>query len=60
MLVWPDDVAAPAVGRVPKFPLTERLYFLNAVRYVAHASLCAPRDVDTLPAIDDARADLGG
>ena len=31
-----DETASGAItGQPPKFPLAERLYFLNAVRYVA-------------------------
>ena len=33
-LLWPDAVLHQLTGEPPKFPLAERLYFLNAVRYV--------------------------
>jgi cytidyltransferase-like protein len=32
--LWPDDVLQRLTGQPPKFPLAERLYFLNAVRFV--------------------------
>jgi cytidyltransferase-like protein len=35
VLLWPDAVLEKVCGRAPKFPLAERKYFLNAVRYVS-------------------------
>ncbi len=35
VLVWPDGIIERLSGKLPKFPLAERLYFLNAVRYVS-------------------------
>ncbi len=34
VLLWPDATLQTLTGRPPKFQLVERLYFLNAVRYV--------------------------
>jgi cytidyltransferase-like protein len=34
VLLWPDAALQKLTGKPPKFPLAERLYFLNAVRYV--------------------------
>jgi len=34
VLLWPDETIQQIHGQPPKFPLAERLYFLNAVRYV--------------------------
>ena len=34
VLLWPDEMLQKLAGRAPKFPLAERRYFLNAVRYV--------------------------
>jgi cytidyltransferase-like protein len=34
VLLWPDNLIQQVTGRVPKFPLAERSYFLQAVRYV--------------------------
>ena len=34
VLLWPDAVLEKLTGQPPKFPLAERSYFLNAVRYV--------------------------
>jgi len=35
VLLWPDRTLHKLTGKAPKFPLAERLYFLNAVRYVS-------------------------
>jgi cytidyltransferase-like protein len=35
VLLWPDETLRKLTGKAPKFPLAERLYFLNAVRYVS-------------------------
>jgi cytidyltransferase-like protein len=34
VLLWPDETVEKVTGKPPKFPLAERRYFLNAVRYV--------------------------
>jgi len=57
VLLWPDATLQKLAGKAPKFPLAERLYFLNAVRYVsrvveAHFSV----SFDSLP--KNLRADL--
>jgi cytidyltransferase-like protein len=35
VLLWADDAIEKLTGKPPKFPLAERSYFLNAVRYVS-------------------------
>jgi cytidyltransferase-like protein len=35
VLLWPDATLQKLAGKAPKFPLAERKYFLNAVRYVS-------------------------
>lgn len=35
VLLWPDESGPSLAGQPYKFPLAERLYFLNAVRYVS-------------------------
>jgi cytidyltransferase-like protein len=35
VLLWPDATLQKLTGKAPKFPLAERTYFLNAVRYVS-------------------------
>lgn len=34
VLLWPDAVLEELTGLPPKFPLAERLYFVNSIRYV--------------------------
>ncbi len=50
VLLWPDETLAQLTGKAPKFPLAERQYFLNAVRYVSRVEVAA-RDLnlETLP-----------
>ena len=39
VMLWPDETLRKLTGTAPKFPLAERQYFLNAVRYVSAQSL---------------------
>jgi cytidyltransferase-like protein len=59
VLLWTDEQIQQATGNAPKFPLAERLYFLNAVRYVSRvipmAGSLAP---DALPEIPDLHPSL--
>jgi cytidyltransferase-like protein len=53
VLVWPDALVKRMTGTDPKFPLAERLYFLNALRYVDCALPLDPHSgVDELPQDD--------
>ena len=46
VLLWPDETIRQQTGKPPKFPLAERLYFLNAVRHVTRVvPLTAPPDI---------------
>jgi cytidyltransferase-like protein len=38
VLLWPDATLQQLTGKPPKFPLAERLYFLNAVRFVSRVT----------------------
>ena len=50
VLVWPDETLQQLTGKPPKFPLAERLYLLEAVRYVTRVvPVTAPTDINTLP-----------
>lgn len=50
VLLWPDALIETVTGKSPKFPLAERKYFLNAVRYVSHVIEAGVlSDVDSLP-----------
>jgi cytidyltransferase-like protein len=57
VLLWPDAVLEKFTGKAPKFPLAERGYFLNAVRYVG--KVVEPdggADFNSLP--ENLRADI--
>jgi cytidyltransferase-like protein len=57
VLLWPDEMVQALTGKPPKFPLTERRYFLNAVRHLSRvveaSDLTSP---DMLP--ENLRADI--
>jgi cytidyltransferase-like protein len=51
VLLWPDEALLEKTGRAPKFPLVERLYFLEAVRYVSRVIPASDgQNLDELPA----------
>jgi cytidyltransferase-like protein len=55
--LWPDAVVTNVAGRAPKFPLAERCYFLNAVRYVGKVVVADDAaDFNSLP--KNLRADV--
>src|SRR5208282_2918937 len=57
VLLWPDSTLQKLTGKTPKFPLAERLYFLNAVRYVSRVvEADGSNNFDTLP--KNLRADV--
>ncbi|MBI5387187.1 MAG: adenylyltransferase/cytidyltransferase family protein [Verrucomicrobia bacterium] len=59
VLLWPDDAVQQLTGQAPKFPQAERLYFLNAVRYVSQVSLVSgPVQADALPEVPGYRPDV--
>jgi cytidyltransferase-like protein len=50
VLLWPDTALQKLTGKLPKFPLAERNYFLSAVRYVSKVVEADPsNDFDSLP-----------
>jgi cytidyltransferase-like protein len=50
VLLWPDAVLSKVNGKAPRFPLAERSYFLNAVRYVSKvAEADAGANFNSLP-----------
>lgn len=40
--VWPDEVLSRATGRAPRFPLDERLYVLESLRFTGHVEVLDP------------------
>ena len=59
VLVWTDSVVARFHGKPPQFPLAERMYFLNAIRYVSrvvqHGGLA---DFNALPDVAGLRPEV--
>jgi len=59
VLLWPDETLQALTGQPPKFPLAERHYFLNAVRYVSRViPVNAPVNPDELPVEESFRPDI--
>ncbi len=57
VLLWRDEMFCQITGKPPKFPLAERTYFLNAVRYVSRViPLSASVDVTELADLDGVHA----
>jgi cytidyltransferase-like protein len=54
VLLWPDETLSRLTGQPPKFPLAERQYLLQAVRYVTSVIPTSPfPDLNTLPHLTD-------
>ncbi|MBN1854696.1 MAG: adenylyltransferase/cytidyltransferase family protein [Pirellulales bacterium] len=50
VFLWPDHATEQLEGRAPRFPVEERFYFLNAIRFVDRVTLVEPPiEQDTLP-----------
>jgi cytidyltransferase-like protein len=59
VLLWGDDLLNQRQGRPPKFPEAERLYFLQAIRFVQGVHLITkPFTADTLPEVAGLRPDV--
>jgi cytidyltransferase-like protein len=58
MLLWSDELVQRFEGRAPKFPVAERRYFLEAVRFVARVELVSEAGRDTLPPSATVKPDL--
>lgn len=58
--LWSDSMVERLEGRPPKFPLDERLYILNAIRYVSRVEVCLDETVkaDTLPNLNHIQPDV--
>lgn len=55
--LWSDVTIERLEGKPPKFPLEERLYILNAIRYVSYVETCPDESItaDTLPIVSGIR-----
>lgn len=50
VLLWPDETVERVTGAAPKFPLSERLYLVRAIRFVEQVMpLTKNADVNALP-----------
>ena len=59
VLLWTDGTVQQVAGKPPKFPLAEREYFLNAVRYVGRVvELGGQPLLDSLPEIPGLRPQI--
>jgi cytidyltransferase-like protein len=58
--LWSDATIERLEGQPPKFPLEERLYILNAIRYVSLVEICPEEAVaaDTLPSISGIQPEI--
>jgi len=56
VLLWTDNMIQQVTGEAPKFPLAERFYLLNAIRYVSRViQLGGQAGPDSLPEIPSLR-----
>jgi len=59
VLLWPDETVAAITGRPPLFPLAERLYLVQAMRFVSRVIVAPPAaDADILPEVPDGHFDV--
>ena len=59
VVLWNDESLQSVMGKKAKFPQEERLYFLQAIRYVNRVYLTAqPSDSDALPLIKDLNSSM--
>ncbi len=53
-LIWPDEWVEALTGQPPKFPASERLYLVQALRFVHSAQIApGPPDPHAIPDIAD-------
>jgi len=59
VLLWTDEAAAALEGKAPKFPLAERAYFVQSLRYVKEVvAVSGGAAADVLPAVPGYRPDM--
>jgi cytidyltransferase-like protein len=58
--LWSDETALRLEGQAPQFPLDERLYIMNAIRYVSYVEICPDEAVeaDSLPCVSGIQPDV--
>jgi cytidyltransferase-like protein len=52
-ILWADETVLAHTGAPPKFPLDERLYLLESLRFVDQVEIAWLQDIDTLPYLDE-------
>jgi len=59
VLLWSDEMVQSVTGKAPKFPEAERLYLLEAIRYVREVKIVnGALNPDTLPLPGGARPEI--
>ena len=58
VLLWDDRTVERLTGTPPKFPLAERNYVLNAIRYVGNVIPVGNAALDSLPEIPGRRPEI--
>jgi cytidyltransferase-like protein len=59
VLLWPDETIRHVEGKQPKFPQAERMYMLQAIRYVAGLTLVTGGvEQNAIPQIDAIQPDV--
>lgn len=59
VVLWPDEVVRALEGQAPKFPLAERLYLVQAIRYVSQVTVASgPVERDAVPQLDAIRPQI--
>lgn len=58
--LWSDATVERLEGKPPRFPLEERLYILNAIRYVSFVEICPDEtiEVDALSCVSGIRPEV--
>ncbi len=51
--LWADETVQAQTGASPRFPLDERQYLLESLRYVDRVEVVWPQDIDALPYLDE-------
>lgn len=58
VFLWSDEAAAAATGKAPRFGLAERIYYLEAIRWVSRVEIVDDNlEPEALPALAAAAAD---
>lgn len=59
VLLWSDETVLSLEGKAPKFPQEERLYLLQAIRYVSQVTLVTGQvDPDAIPHVGELQPEM--